>query len=158
MGAPLPAVLMPYYQATRTSHQTVTDVQMCDHAGTKHSPEQPCRHRQRPQTENAPHDLGTQRMHGTRPELAAIARARRERNDGASFDVWAPWGCSASGSPRPRSTAQTAPHAVSAVSTGGDARLTGCGGLGALDHLLEGIEDDRRRMVGQLRVVLVQHP
>eukprot|EP00966_Prymnesium_polylepis_P168787 3902916-Prymnesium_polylepis.3 len=85
--------------------------------------EQPCRHRQQPQTENVPHVLGTQQMHGTRPELAVTARARRERKDGASFDVWAPWGCSASGSPRPRTAAQTAPQAVSAVSAGGDARL-----------------------------------
>jgi hypothetical protein len=156
MGTPVPAVLMAYYRATRTSHQTVTDVQMCDHAGTKHSPEQPCRHRQRSQTENAPHGLGTQRMHGTRPELAVTSRARRERNDGASFGVWAPWGCITLGSPRPRSAAQTAPYAVSAVSAGGDARLWRV--RRARSPSRRYIEDDRRRMVGQLRVVLVQHP
>ena len=112
------AYLSIHTQTTHTSHQTVTEVQMCDHAGTKHSPEQPRRCVWRPWTGNLLREPGTQQLHGTQSESAGISRAQHGRKDTANFDVWTPWGCGAFGCPRPWRAAQTAPHTVSAVSAG----------------------------------------
>ena len=117
------AYLSIHTQTTHTSHQTVTEVQMCDHAGTKHSPEQTRRRVWRPWTGNLLRDPGAQQLHGTRPESTGTAQAQHGRKDTANFDVWTPWGCGALGCPRPWRAAQTAPHAVSAVSAGCIARL-----------------------------------
>ena len=115
--------LSVYTQTTRASHQTLTEVQMCDHAGTKHALEQPRRHGWRPRTGNLLRDLGTQQLHDTRPEPAVTSGVQHERTDASKFDVWTPWGCGVLGCPRPWRAAQTAPHAVSAVSAGCIARL-----------------------------------
>ena len=112
------AYLSIHTQTTHTSHQTVTEVQMCDHAGTKHSPEQTRRRVWRPWTGNLLRDPGAQQLHGTRPESTGTARAQDGRKDTSNFDVWTPWGCGAFGCPRPWRAAQTAPHTVSAVSAG----------------------------------------
>ena len=112
------AYLSIHTQTTHTSHQTVTEVQMCDHAGTKHSPEQTRRRVWRPWTGNLLRDPGAQQLHGTRPESTGTARAQDGRKDTSNFDVWTSWGCGAFGCPRPWRAAQTAPHTVSAVSAG----------------------------------------